>query len=189
MILAYWAIKMIGIISPNDLPRLNTIGLDHRVIAIMGFLVTASGIIFGMIPAFQAIRMNFNEIIKSGTHGITTHISKHQLHQSIVITEVALATVLVINAGLLIKSFGHLMGENHGFQIKNILVIPLTLRGQPAEHFENFYEAALNQVKDLPGVESAALCLQTPLESRGFRFTFQADESASRRSLSAVVRI
>src|SRR6185295_15791690 len=95
--------------------------------------------------------------------------------QGLVIAEVALATMLVISAGLLMKSFGRLVTFDHGFRAENVLVVPIPLRGQVSPNFPAFYEQVLEQVRVLPTVESASLALRTPMEPQGFRLPFQIE--------------
>src|SRR5262245_48204919 len=93
----------------------------------------------------------------------------------LVIAEVALATVLVISAGLLMKSFGRLVSFDHGFRAENVLVSPIPLRGKVNPQFATFYEQVLEQASALPGVESVSLALRTPMESQGFKFPFRVE--------------
>jgi putative ABC transport system permease protein len=175
LLLGAWALKALVSLSPDNIPRLNEVALDGRVIAVMTAVTTLSGIIFGLVPAIQACKLDLHDMLKSGSRGATSSISKHRLRQGLVIAEVALATVLVISAGLLIKSFGQLLNFDRGFRAENVLVVPLILRDQVNPQFATFYEQALEQVSALPDVRSASLALRTPMESRGFKFHFQVE--------------
>lgn len=170
-----WALRAFVLLSPADFPRLNEVALDGRVIAVMLAVTTLAGIAFGLVPAFQASRLDPRDALNGGDRGATAGPSKRRLRQGLVIAEVALATVLVISAGLLMKSFGRLVSFDHGFRAENVLVVPIPLRGQINPQFAAFYERVLEQTRALPGVESASLAGRTPMESRGFKFPFRVE--------------
>ena len=170
-----WALNALALLSPNNIPRLNEVALDGRVTVVMIAVTTLAGIVFGLVPALQASQPDLRNAINSGGHGATGGLSKHRLRQGLVIAEVALATVLVISAGLLMKSFGRLVSFDHGFRDENVLVVPIPLRGQINPQFATFYERVLEQARALPGVESASLTLRTPMESQGFKFPFRVE--------------
>jgi putative ABC transport system permease protein len=175
MLFGAWALKAFVLLSPTDIPRLNEVALDGRVIAVMAAVTSLAGIVFGLVPALQASRLDPREALTGGGRGAAIGLSKRSLRQGLVIAEVALATVLVISAVLLMKSFGRLVSFDHGFRAENVLVVPIPLRGQINPQFAAFYERVLEQASALPGVESASLALQTPMESRGFKFPFQVE--------------
>ncbi|HKQ73675.1 MAG TPA: ABC transporter permease [Blastocatellia bacterium] len=166
-----WALKALALLSPNNIPRLNEVALDGRVMAVMAAVTTLAGIVFGLVPSLQASHPDLSNAINSGGRGL----SKRRLRQGFVIAEVALATVLVISAGLLMKSFGRLVSFDHGFRAENVLVAPIPLRGQINPQFGAFYEQVLAEARALPGVESASLTLRTPMESQGFKFPFRVE--------------
>ncbi len=170
LLLGAWALKAFALLGAENIPRLNEVALDGRVIAVMIAVTTLAGIIFGLAPAFQSARLDLHNALKSGSRSATG--SKHRMRQGLVIAEIALATVLVISAGLLIKSFSRLLSFDRGFRAANVLVVPLNLRGQNTQQFSAFYERVLAEARSLPGVESAALASRTPLDGRGFRVPF-----------------
>src|SRR5262249_16320634 len=167
LLLGAWALKAIMLFSPDDIPRLSEVALDGRVVAVMITVTTLSGIIFGLVPALHASQLDPHNALKSGSRGAGGAFTKHRLRQGLVIAEVALATILTISAGLLIKSFGQLVNFDHGFRAENVLVVPITLRGQINPQFAAFYEHVLEQMSALTQVESASLALSTPMEARG----------------------
>ena len=175
LFLGVLALKAIVLISPDNIPRLNEVALDGRIMAVMIAVTTLAGIIFGMIPALQASQLDPNKVLKGGSRGAPGSMSKRRVRQALVIAEVALATMLVISAGLLMKSFGHLVTFDHGFRAENVLVVPIPLRGRVSRQFPAFYEQVLEQVRALPPVESASLALRTPMEPQGFRLPFQIE--------------
>jgi putative ABC transport system permease protein len=176
LLLGAWALKAIVLFSPDDIPRLSEVALDGRVVAVMISVTTLAGIVFGLVPALQASQLDPHNALKSGGRGAGGAFAKHRLRQGLVIAEVALATMLAISAGLLMKSFGRLVNFDHGFRAENVLVVPITLRGQINPQFAAFYERVLEQAHALPQVESASLALATPMEELGaFRRPFQIE--------------
>src|SRR5262249_3365198 len=174
LLLGAWALKAIMLFSPADIPRLSEVALDGRVVAVMIAVTTLAGIVFGLVPALQASQLDPHNALKSGSRGGA--FAKHRLRQGLVIAEVALAAMLALSAGLLMKSFGRLVNFDHGFRAENVLVVPITLRGQINPQFAAFYERVLEQAPALPQVESASLALATPMEARGaFRRPFQIE--------------
>src|SRR5215510_6090464 len=175
LVLGAWALKAIVLFSPDDIPRLSEVALDGRVVAMMITVTTLAGIVFGLVPALQASQLDPDNALKSGSRWGGA-FAKPRLRQGLVIVEVALATMLTISAGLLMKSFGRLVNFDHGFRAENVLVVPITLRGQINPQFAAFYEQVLEQARALPQVESASLALATPMEARGaFRRPFQIE--------------
>ncbi len=180
LLLGAWALKAIMLFSPDDITRLSEVALDGRVVAVMIAVTTLAGIVFGLVPALQASQLDPHNALKSGSRGAGGSFAKHRLRQGLVIAEVALATMLAISAGLLMKSFGRLVNFDHGFRAENVLVVPITLRGQINPQFAAFYERVLEQAAALPQVESASLALATPMEARGaFKRPFQIEGQPS----------
>jgi putative ABC transport system permease protein len=173
LLLGAWALRAFVLLGAENIPRLNEVALDGRVIAVMIAVTTLAGIIFGLAPAFQSARLDLHNALKSGNRNAGG--SKHHLRQGLVIAEIALATVLVISAGLLIKSFSRLLSFDRGFRAENVLVVPLNLRGQDNPQFVAFFERVLAETRALPGVESAALASRTPLAGQGLRFPFSIE--------------
>jgi len=152
---------------PADTPRLVDVRMDWRVLAFTGGITILTGLIFGLAPAIQTSRGAFSDSLKSG-RGAVISVSQ-RLRSSLAVAEVAFAALLVISAGLLIRSFWTLSHVNPGFQSEQIL----TARISPNESFCNdttrcltFYRSVLDQVQTSPGVRGAALVNTLPLGGR-----------------------
>ena len=167
LLLGAWALKALILLSPENIPRLHEVAMDGRVIIVMVVVTTLAGILMSLVPALQASQLDPHKALKGGGSGATGSRSKQRMRQGLVIAEVALATVLLIVAGLLLKSFGRLVSFDHGFRAENVLVVPLSMRGQINPQFVNFYERASEQVRALPTVESVSLAATTPMDARG----------------------
>jgi predicted permease len=167
LLLGAWAVKALTLFSPENIPRLHEVTLDGRVVTVMVAVTTLASLLMGLVPALQASQLDPHKALKGGGSGATGSRSKQRMRQGLVIAEVSLATVLLIVAGLLLKSFGRLVSFDHGFRAENVLVVPLSMRGQINPQFVNFYERALEQARALPKVESVSLAASTPMDGRG----------------------
>src|SRR5262249_61874941 len=117
--------------APEDLPRLNDVNLDVRVVGFTLLVTMATGIIFGLAPAIQTSRPSPNETLKEGGRGTTG--GHHRVRSSLAITDVALALVLLVSAGLLIRSFVFLQRVDPGFRASNALAVNIGLPGRSEE--------------------------------------------------------
>jgi putative ABC transport system permease protein len=150
--------------GPPDIPRLNEIGLDWRVAGFSLFVSILTGLVFGLAPALQASRPDLQDALKEGGRGSTS--GRHRLRNVLVISEVAIALVLLVGAGLMIKSFGRLLDLDLGFRTDKILTMRLSLpetkyKDDPQQ--ADFYRKLLERVRGLPGVASASVISHLPL--------------------------
>jgi predicted permease len=150
---------------PADTPRLADVHLDWRVLAFTGLLSILTGLAFGLAPALQFSRAALVDALKSGGRGTSISVS-HGLRGVLAAGEVAFAVLLVISAGLLIRSFWALLHINPGFQSEHVVTARIT----PNQSFCNdqarclsFYRVLLDKVEGSPGVSKAALVNDLPL--------------------------
>ena len=158
-------------LSPQELPRLSEVGIDLTVLVFALFLSLLAGLLFGLTPALQLARRNFNEALKEGGRSSGQGSTRPRLRPLLVIAEVGLAVTLVIGAALLIKSFRRLMEVDPGFRAGNILVVDLVL--SPTKYSEwhqisSFHSRLLEQIRSMPGVRHAALGYDHPLETNWY---------------------
>jgi len=166
ILLALWGTDLLLALAPDDLPRVKDVALDGRVIAFTVSVTLLTGILFGLAPALQASRPNLNEILKEGGRGSTG--GHHRVRGSLVITEVALALMLLVGAGLLIRSFYRLQQVHPGFNIKNGLAVNISLPGKKyaqADQLAAFYNQLIEKVSALPGVVSVGATQSMPIQS------------------------
>jgi putative ABC transport system permease protein len=163
---------------PADTPRLAGVHLDWRVVAFTGSLAVLTGFIFGLAPALQLSRSAVVETLNSAGRGAAVSVSQW-LRSSLAIAEVAFAVLLVISAGLLIRSFWALSHVNPGFQPEQILTARIT----PNEMFCNdtarclaFYRSVLDRARTSPGVSGAALVNTLPLGGRVSKRSFEVED-------------
>jgi len=149
---------------PAILPRSEDVGVDARV---LGFTLLASvvtGLIFGLVPAIQASRPNLNESLKEGARGSTG--ASHRVRSALVVSEIAIALVLLAGAGLLLRTFIGLEGVNPGFESKNALTFQVALSTRnysDATRIRGFFRDLLTEVRNIPGVTAAATTTLLPL--------------------------
>ena len=164
--LAWWGIKALLAISPRDLINLQAIGIDPAVLGWSLGVSLLTGLIFGLAPAFEAARVNLNDALKEGGSKGAGGQGGNRLRNMLVIAEVALALVLLVSAGLLVKSFDRLQKIDTGFDTDNVLtmVVPLSTRKyQEDRQVINFFREATGRIRSLPGVRDVGMVNYLPL--------------------------
>ena len=171
VLFALWGTKALLALAPSDLPRLSAVQVDIRILFISLGASLVCGVIFGLVPALTASKTNLVSSLKESER--TDSGTRQWLRRTFVVAEVAIALVLLISAGLLVRSFGKLLDMRPGFDPQNTLTLRMTLPGEQynkATKVAAFYDAVLARVSALPGVQYAAAAYQTP-------FTPGADNS------------
>ena len=145
-----------------DLPRIAEAGIDLRALAFTVVISIATGLLFGIIPAMQSARADVGEALKRRGRGAS---ARHGMRGSLVIAEVALAVVVVVGAGLLLRSLWRMQAVDPGFAAENRFVARVGLPseyGEPAER-ALFFEQLLDNVAAAPGVEAVAATTRLPM--------------------------
>ncbi|HKP85373.1 MAG TPA: ABC transporter permease [Blastocatellia bacterium] len=178
LVLALWGVDLLLALSPANIPRLKEVSIDGRVLAFTSLISILSGIVFGLAPAVQSSRTNLNASLKEGGRSNTESHGRRRLRSLLVVSEFALALMLLIGAGLMVKSFMRLSNVDPGFNPNNILTTRVSLpqaRYAQAQQVTAFYQQLLPRVQSLPGVESAAISMSLPpdLLSLGNPFTIE----------------
>ncbi|HEX8144777.1 MAG TPA: ABC transporter permease [Pyrinomonadaceae bacterium] len=175
LLLALWGIDLLVALSPGNLPRLKEITLDARVVGFTLLLSLLTGIIFGLVPALQASKLDLISSLKEGGRSSMEGFSRHRMRSALIVLEVALALVLLVGAGLMIRSFQRIQQVSPGFNPNNLLAMELSLpRSKYAEkeRIVNFQNQILERIGALPGVESVSSTWMLPLSGqdagRGF---------------------
>jgi predicted permease len=171
LLLAFGAIRVLRLFGPDTLPRLHEIGLDSRVLLFTFFVSLVTGIVFGLAPALRASRVDLNEVLKDGGRGpaggSTFDGSRHRKTDLLIIAEVALSLVLLIGAGLLLRTYQRIQDSNPGFDIHNVLSFRVALPAAKykGEAITNFYKQLNEHIRALPGVEEAGIAYSLPMSS------------------------
>ncbi len=164
LLLAVWGLAGLRWLNPGDIPRMSAISIDGRALAFTSAVVLLTGILFGLAPALRSSQVSLSETLKEGGRSL---IGGHRrLRNLLVVAEIALSLVLLIGAGLLIRSFIRVQQVEPGFAPQNVLSLRLALVG-PAYSDEarrvSFYRQLWERVRGLPGVESAGGASVLPL--------------------------
>ena len=170
LLLSLWLTKLLIAVSPPNSPRFEEIRPDARVFMFTLALAVLTGLFFGLMPALQASRVNLNDRLKEG--GRTGEGSRHNRARNLMmVAEVALSFVLLVGAGLLIKSFMHLRDVSPGFNPANVLSVRISLPGAlfpQGEPRVQIMRQTVEQLKSVPGVESVGAVLSLPLSGDTF---------------------
>ena len=175
ILIAQWGIKLILYISPDAIPRAREISLDWRVFAFTIALSFLTGILFGVVPALQAGVVDVHETLKETGRGTS---GRHWLRSSLVVVEVATTLVLLIGAGLMIRSFYRLQKVNPGFSYDHLTSFSVSLpqkKYTSNEQREQFYNRLLENLRGLPAVEATAAASGLPLGNNGWQTSFVID--------------
>jgi len=178
--LAFWGVKALKNLSPENVPRIEQAQIDLRVLLFTFAVSLATGLLFGLAPALWSARVNLSEAIKEGARG-TASRGARRLNNAFVIAQVTLSLVLLIGAGLMLQSFKNLLAVDPGFRPDNVLTGRLELSEKKYAtnaQIHGFYERFLERVQNLPGVSAAGLCQQLPFNrvSDGTVFTVEGRE-------------
>jgi putative ABC transport system permease protein len=175
LLLARWGIDLILYVSPDAIPRWREIGLDWTVLAFTVGISFLTGILFGLIPALQAGEVDVHETLKETGRGVS---GRSWLRNSLVVAEVATTLVLLICAGLMIRSFYLLNKVNPGFSYEHLTSFSVSLPQKKYDKMEtraSFYNRLLENIRALPGVETAAVASGLPLGNNGWQTGFVID--------------
>jgi putative ABC transport system permease protein len=184
LLLALWGSAALVRFSPANLPRIAEIRMDGWVLAFTMGLSLATGMLFGLAPALQVSHANIVDALKEGALSSTAGRVRNALRSSLVIVEMALALVLLVGSGLLIRSLVHLQSVHPGFDPLNVMTSNVDLPdakfpdAKKAQYFKNL----MPQLKALPGVQSAAGVYPLPMGGDEIRTTFQIDGHPVARS-------
>ena len=180
LLLTLWGIDLLVAIMPDTIPRAREINIDGRVLGFTLAVSMISGVVFGLVPALQSSKPDLNESLKEGGRTASAGVRRNRIRSTLVVSEVALALVLLIGAGLMIKSFIRLLQVDPGFDRRNTLTMLIALprqRYSKSEQQRAFFEQLIERVGALPGVEAAGAVNSLPLSQtqEGRFFVIEGD--------------
>ena len=164
---AWWGVRLLTSLIPDDVPRLAEIGIDWPVALFTLLASLLAGLFFGVIPALAGTRVELTGALKEGARGTAGRGRGARQRGALVVAEIALAVVLLTGAGLLLRSFSNLLQVKPGFDSANLLTFKISLpeagypQGSPG--VKNFYGSLLERVRAIPGVETASVAETLPL--------------------------
>jgi putative ABC transport system permease protein len=166
-VIASWGIAgLLASLPAESLPRLDEVGIDKIVLAFTALIALLTGVVCGLAPALRAFRTDLQESLKSGGRGSTAGRSEHRTRALLVISEVALALVLLVGAGLMLRSFQQLQAVDPGFDPHHLLTLEVAAGGKAYRTGPSrirFFEQLRPRLEALPGVESVSLINHLPI--------------------------
>ncbi|MDB6037937.1 MAG: macrolide transporter ATP-binding/permease protein [Verrucomicrobiales bacterium] len=180
LLLGHWGLNLILSFSRNAIPRAAEIGLDSGVLIFTALASVLTGVLFGLAPAWQASRSDVQDSLKDTARGSTG--GNTRMRQGLIVAEVALTLMLLIGAGLLLRSFHRLQTVNSGFSHERVasfrLDLPKAKYATPDQQ-NRFYQALIEKLRGLPGVQAAGIATRSPLqpynELTGYRIVGQPE--------------
>lgn len=166
LIVAVWTTALIVKIAPDNVPLVETIHIDGAVLAFTLFLSIFTALLFGLFPALEASRVDVNDGLREGGRGQTYGRGRAQVLNALVIAQFAFAIVLLVGAGLLVRSFSALLGTSPGFRADHVLSASVTLPPssyQKGTEIRSFFDRLQAKLGELPGVKAASVATSIPL--------------------------
>src|SRR5919197_3360747 len=170
LLLAWWGVELLVALSPRDLADIGDVRLNLPVLGFTLGLSMLTALVFGVVPALEASRLDANEALKEGAKGATGGRSRSRLRAAFVVAEVALALMLLVGAGLTVKSFVRLESVSPGFDPEGLLTmrleVPIKKYKEDAQ-FIRFYRQVVERIGGLPGVEAVGAVSFLPFAGPG----------------------
>jgi predicted permease len=166
LLLAYWGVGALRLLVPASTPRMDEVRLDPMVLAFTFCVSLLTGLFFGLAPAWHVARTDLRESLNKAGRGSSASRASRRLRAALVVSELGLAVLLLVGAGLLIRSFSRLLEVSPGFQTQHLLTVRVSLPdkvypdGAPVR---NFFVQLMARVSTLPGVQAAGAVSQMPL--------------------------
>jgi putative ABC transport system permease protein len=168
LVLAHWIIQALLALMPAEIPRVHAVGLNLAVLGFTVGLAVLTGLVFGIVPALASSRTNVNTTLKEGGRSSMEGRPHHRVREVLVVAELAIAMVLLVGAGLLLRSFQHVLETDPGFQPEHVLTASLSL---PESQYpnktqvQNFYRQLIGRLQQLPGTQMAGTSTDLPLRA------------------------
>jgi putative ABC transport system permease protein len=187
LLLAAWLVDALPSLNPTNIPRLNAVSIDLPVMFFALAVSALTGVLFGLAPALQASKTNLNESLKEGGRGAAGYARGRKLRVGLVVVEVALSMVVLVGAGLLIKSFVRLLHVDTGFLAENLLTMNVEMsRFKEPERRAELSRQLVERIGQLPGVETVGagtgLPPQTAQRATNFAVEGQSPEETGDNS-------
>jgi len=189
---ALWGVSLLVKFAPENLPRADQIKVDGFVLLWTALISLVTGVVFGLVPAWQNSRLNLNEVLRDGGRGTSESPGRRRGRGVLVVTELALAVMLVTGAGLLIKSLWRLQRVDTGIDPQRVLTAQYSLRGQryrEQQPIREFAERLLTQTQSLPGVQGVAVSNSLPPDETDYSsgFTIEGQDQSEHVAYFTIV--
>jgi putative ABC transport system permease protein len=177
-LVAVVGVRALVAFSPTSILRIREVSLDRWVLGYTLLISLVTGVLFGLAPAFFAWKAELTETLKEGGRGGGVGSRSNRLHKLLVVVETALAVMLLIGAGLMVRSFLQLQNVDPGFNAHNVLTMQValpSLKYKTPEEAVAFYDQAIQRLESLPGVEAAAKVSELPFSGDQFDNAFSIE--------------
>jgi putative ABC transport system permease protein len=183
VLLALWGVELLKSLGAQTVPRLHEVNVDPTVLGVTLAIAVGTGIVVGLVPGLASARPELTEALKEGGRSSTQGTGRNWLRNGLVVTEVALALVLLSGAGLLMKSFGRLQNVNPGFNPRNALTFEISL--PKIQYPDNssivaFNREAQRRISALPGVQTVGFSTILPLAGTNSDWSFEIEGRPSK---------
>lgn len=178
LLLAWWGTELLVSLSPPELGALQGLKISAPVLGFTFAVALLTGVLFGLVPALEASNLKLSETLKEAGRSLGGSTRSQRLRSALVVAEVALALVLLVGAGLLMRSFMRLQAAGTGFNSENMLTMRVALPGRKYNDNPkriNFFTQAVTQMQTLPGVESAGVINYLPFAGPGAGTGFEIE--------------
>ncbi len=165
VLLATWGVQILLSFTPKEIPRLEAVSVDRWALLFTFAVSIGTGVLFGLAPAWHARNLSLNETLREGGRGIAGQARVRRMRGLLVVSEIALAVILLVGAGLMLKSFQRLSDVDPGFNPDHLLTMSVALQFinyQDAAKQVAFFQTALERVRALPGVVAAGASTSLP---------------------------
>jgi putative ABC transport system permease protein len=176
LLLAHWCLELILALGHNAIPRAAEIRMNGGVLVFTALAAALTGVLFGLAPAWEASRPALQTMLKDSSRGATT--GHNRLRQGLIVAEVSLTLMLLIGTGLLLRSFQNLQTVNPGFSSERVMSFRLDLPKQKyaaLDQQNRFYQALVEKLHALPGVQAAGVATRCPLEPFNWLANYQIE--------------
>jgi putative ABC transport system permease protein len=174
LLFARWGLDLLLAISPVDVTALGHVTLSYTVLAFTGAISVVTAVICGFAPAFEGSRADVQEALKDGSRQVGSGKRSRTLRQAFVIAEIALAVVLLVGAGLMLRTFASLQHVDIGLDTSHVITMRVSLPGRKYDDAKSlrFFQDAARRVATLPGVQSAGVVSFLPFAGLGAATNF-----------------
>jgi predicted permease len=189
LVLGYWGLRAIPAVLTTSLPGVSAISLDWRVVAFTSVLALGSAALFALVPLVAGLRRDLHDLLREGSTRATGGRRQHHVQGTLVVTSVAFAFILLVCAGLFVRSFRNLVTVASGVGTTNVLSaqvrLPLAGYSDPTRT-RSFYRMLEERLRSLPGVRAVSVASDLPLEPDGERRAWTAENPTGRGLAQAI---
>jgi predicted permease len=181
VLLAWAGVGLLVANGPADLPRLGEVGIDGRVLGFALLLSVITSLLLALVPLARYAGVSFASLLREGGRGNTAGRERHRARKALITAQVALALVLLVGSGLMLRSVARLRSVDPGFDVNGVLTAAVSLGGAERVRTIGFYQRVLDEIGTIPGVVTAGAANSIPLSPRGYNgsnFTIESQPPA-----------